>query len=110
MKTKQKMLKLMEYGLKPKTLSDLSESQINSLYLRLMETKKENKEQWVKKNTQGAEYTAPLTALKNGAAIPKPPVSGMETTMSIEGGNVKVTQAESELTEKFESKKQQKYF
>jgi len=41
MKTKQKMLKLMEYGLKPKTLSDLSESQINSLYLRLMETKKE---------------------------------------------------------------------
>lgn len=110
MKTNQKVLQLLSNGFDIKLLSNLNENQINVLHKRLVETKKETKEQWVKKNTPGAEYTAPITALKNGAAIPNPPAPNMKTTLSIDGGNAKVTQAESELTEKFESKAQQKFF
>ena len=107
MKTKQKMLKLMEYGLKPKTLSDLSESQINSLYLRLMETKEENKEQSEPQNTTVSSKTVKQYVVKPNS---KTMVNGIEVDTT--GGKTTLTPVKEteEIDEKFESKKQQKYF
>jgi len=39
MKTNQKQLKLIQYGLRPSTVTNLSESQVNSLFRRLTESK-----------------------------------------------------------------------
>jgi len=41
MKTNQKQLKLIQYGLRPSTVTNLSESQVNSLYKRLNESKED---------------------------------------------------------------------
>ena len=45
MKTNQKQLKLIQHGLKASTVTRLSESQVDILFNRLNESKKENKEQ-----------------------------------------------------------------
>jgi hypothetical protein len=39
MKTNQKQLRLIQHGLRPSTVTNLSESQVNSLYRRLTESK-----------------------------------------------------------------------
>ena len=44
MKNNKKTLKLVEHGLKSSTLAELNEKQIDALYNRLVESKKENKE------------------------------------------------------------------
>ncbi len=108
MKTKQKMLKLMEYGLKPKTLSDLSESQINSLYLRLMETKKENKEETkteVTNLTFDPGNNGDQQKLAQKGIHVDPTTKKITMTTSSTGA---IT--EKELDESFESKKKQKHF
>lgn len=45
MKNNQKKLHLIKYGIKPSIVSNLTESQVNSLFSRLTESKKETKEQ-----------------------------------------------------------------
>ena len=45
MKTSEKILNLVEYGMKASTLIDFSDKQINLLHKRLVESKKENKEE-----------------------------------------------------------------
>ena len=42
MKTNQKQLRLIQHGLRPSTVTNLSESQVNSLYRRLTESKSKN--------------------------------------------------------------------
>ena len=108
MKTKQKMLKLMEYGLKPKTLSDLSESQINSLYLRLLETKEENKEVVTKTST--TKTFDPSNDADRKALEDTLGQKGVPTSVDPATKKVTVVSEEGEIDEKFESKKQQKYF
>ena len=44
MKTNKKLLSLVEHGFKPSTLMKMSDPQIHSLYVRLIESKKESKE------------------------------------------------------------------
>jgi hypothetical protein len=51
MKPKNKILSLINAGLNSSTLSELTENQINALYQRLVESKKENKEAVTKTST-----------------------------------------------------------
>ena len=51
MKTDKKILSLINTGLNGSTLNELNENQINALYKRLLESKKENKEATTKTST-----------------------------------------------------------
>jgi hypothetical protein len=114
MKNSEKKLQLISYGLKPSTVTKLNESQVDALYQRLSESKKETKEDWTKKVSQETEYVAPIASVSSGKGLQVPPPTdpSKKSMISVAGGNVKVTQAESEMTEgeldeKFESKSQQ---
>jgi hypothetical protein len=129
MKANQKQLKLIKYGLKPSTVTNLSESQVNTLFKKLLESKKEeSKEQIVVKDPKKAlemqkmdpnakievtetdeEMTEDMDAEINMA------MSGITQDPKQKGptGDGKLDSIQEEikrLTEKFESKKQQKYF
>lgn len=136
MKTKQKILKLMEYGIKPTTLGTLSENQLNSLYSRLLETKKklESKEATTKTETKTyTDYSSgevntmkskgQTINVKDGQvqALPDGGLRVVQETedtdddialaLGAEGdSDLALAISEKELQEKFESKKQQKYF
>jgi hypothetical protein len=107
MKTKNPITVLLENGIHFSTLTNMSENQIKILAERFK--KEESKEQWTKKGG-AVEYTAPVSALKTGASIPTPPSANMKSTITSDGSTVKLTQAETEITEKFESKAQQGLF
>ena len=162
MKTNQKQLKLIQYGLRPSTVTDLSESQVNSLFIRLTESKsdkcgcgcdkktctcgpdckkcdcgrkkKETKEDTNEKVMVSGKNTAEVEKLKQAGAtfevyeemseedlgtvsmgsaksgyttqLPKQVAAGDGTDDERQGSELD----ESNLMEKFESKKQQKYF
>jgi len=145
MKTNQKQLKLIQYGLRPSTVTNLSESQIESLYKRLNESKEdycdscdrvkskcvcgkktETKEQKGTVSVKGADVNKIKTLTDQGINV-----QVTETEMTEDNGseldyNLGDTQdpiqkgptgdgdpnsiQEKEIMEKFESKKQQKYF
>ena len=107
MRTKNPITVLLENGIHFSTLTNMSEKQIKVLAERFK--KEESKEQWTKKDG-AVEYTAPVSALKTGASIPTPPSANMKSTITSDGTTVKLTQAESEITEKFKSKAQQGLF
>jgi hypothetical protein len=138
MKTNQKQLKLIQYGLRPSTVTNLSESQVNSLFRRLTESKEDYcdacdrvKSKCVcgKKETNeviqvSQSDSSTIQKLKNE----KKPFEVYEgdDLDSISDYNKGDTQdpvqtgptgdgdpnsiQEKEIMEKFESKKQQKYF
>jgi hypothetical protein len=165
MKANQKQLKLIQYGLRPSTVTNLSESQVNSLFRRLTESKgdkcgcgcdketctcgpdckkcdcgrqkKETKEQTQVVtqvyDTKKPEDVANLNqALKNPSSLQGKNVQVKETEMTedmdaqmdwvMKGKTQDPVQTgptgdgdpnsiqEKEIMEKFESKKQQKYF
>ena len=84
MKTNQKQLKLIQHGLKASTVTRLSESQVDILFNRLNESKKENKEQVTNekvmvsgKNTAEVEklkqtYIKEISKLKKEEMFPLP--------------------------------------
>jgi hypothetical protein len=97
MKINHKLLKLVEYGMKTTTLTSLTESQVNGLYNRLIEGKKETKEA-VTQNVKKTTYSSTEAKGKSFAG---------KTTVNTDG-SVTVTN-EGEMTEKAESKQQQKF-
>ncbi len=136
MRTKNHILTLLENGMTMSTISNFTDNQIMVLSEKFSK-KKENKEQWTKNVSQETTYTAPVTSATKGLAVPPPTDPKKRTLVSIEGGNIKVTQAESlemmedetinvvndpdatedgmgmfesDLNEKFESKSQQGLF
>jgi hypothetical protein len=145
MKTNQKQLKLIQHGLKASTVTKLSESQVNILFNRLNESKKENKEQItpVTEPTKTAykigEKGGNLPPAPKGYSVTKDTSTNTYMAKANESEMTEDTDSEMEwlmkgdtqdpiqkgptgdgdpdslqeyksLAEKFESKKQQKYF
>jgi hypothetical protein len=125
MKTNQKQLQLIKYGLKPSTVTNLTESQVNLLFKKLLESKKEANEviQVSKTDTnminQLKTQKKPFEMYEDDTEIDVANASKGEFTQdkvqqpSPDGTDDKRGQLEEEikrLVEKFESKKQQKYF
>jgi len=152
MKTNQKQLKLIQHGLRPSTVTNLSESQVNSLYRRLTESKskkcgcgcdketctcgpdckkcdcgrqkKETKEDTNEKVMVSGKNTAEVEKLKQTGTtfeVYEDTDSEMEWLMKGDtqdpiqkgptgDGDPDSLQEYKNLAEKFESKKQQKYF
>lgn len=134
MKTNDKLIKLLEHGFNGELLSELNEGQINTLYKKLSESKKETKEET---KTQVTNFTFDPTNVGDQQKLAQrgfhvdPNTKKITITTSPTGaiteddlenddvslalgakGNDDMALALSnmELTEKFESKSQQKYF
>jgi hypothetical protein len=123
MKTNQKQLKLIKYGLKPSTVTNLSESQVNTLFKKLLESKKENKEQIVVKDPKkaldmqkmdpNAKIEVTETDEEMGSELDYNFGDTQDPVQKGPTGDDDLDSIQEEikrLTEKFESKKQQKYF
>jgi hypothetical protein len=133
MKANSKILKLVEHGLKSTTLAELTPKQIDALYSRLVESKKENKEevkQQVTNITFDPSQTGDQQKLAQKGIHIDPATKKITMTTSSSGSITETNDAEEEdialavsekdpnlglamsddLQEKFESKKQQKYF
>ena len=101
MKINEKILQLVKNGFKATRLTTLSESQINTLHKRLVESKKETKEE-TQIVTKRFDKNNPADIGKLNQMLKNPD--------TLKNQNVEVKEGEPELSEKFESKKQQKYF
>lgn len=89
MKQDKKILSLLEHGFNSTTLAELNPKQINALYVRLVETKEQTDE-------------TTMVSAKNPGEIEK---------LKKDGATFEVYEdIDNEISEKFESKKQQKYF
>ena len=102
MKINEKILQLVKSGLKATMLTTLSESQVNSLHRRLVESKKVTNELQTVTTTK---LVATPDDVKKGVNI-----QGKSTAKEMPNGSVEFTEESKEIDEKFESKKQQKYF
>ena len=98
MNTNQKKLKLVKEGIKASTLNKMTDSQVDILFGKLQEQVQQ---------TQSA--TTVTTVGPEGGAVP---VKQGQTNVNLKpvGGGKFVANEEKEIDEKFESKKQQKYF
>jgi hypothetical protein len=146
MKTSQKQSQLIKDGLKPSTVTNLSESQVNLLFKKLLESKKETKEQITtvtepakpsykigssggnlpnnpsgkgyqfKKNTDGTMTAIPMESEMSEDIGSELDYNVGDTQDPIQQGPTgdddldSIQEEIKRLTEKFESKKQQKYF
>ena len=130
MKNNQKKLHLIKYGIKPSIVSNLTESQVNSLFSRLTESKKETKEDTNEKVMVSGKNQAEIDKLKQTGAtfeVYEDMDSQMnwlmrsrtqdepETGPTGDGDPDSIQEKEmmeefKNLYEKFESKKQQRYF
>jgi len=120
MKNSEKKLQLISYGLKPSTVTKLNESQVDALYQRLSESKKETKEAVTKTSTtttfdlgNAADVNLANKQLQGVATI-DPNQKKMIITKEGEideddEGDVDLALAiqSKEMNEKFESKSQQ---
>lgn len=136
MKTNDKLIKLLEHGFNGELLSELNEGQINTLYKKLSESKKENKEAvTTKSSVESTKYTGTeVAAMKSkgqglkvdGEVLPTAD-GGLEVIKRTGSPTSETTESEmnedsdwdldlalalqsKEISEKFESKSQQKYF
>ena len=132
MNTNQKKLKLVKEGIKASTLNKMTEGQVNSLLTRLLESKTEPKEietvtstkviatpEEVKKgvSTQGKTMAKMLPDGKleftEDSMVDKDDENKGEVSqdpVQVQGPDGMDDDSDKELQEKFESKKQQKYF
>jgi hypothetical protein len=132
MNTNQKKLKLIKEGFKASTLQYLSEKQVNSLFTRLLESKKEPKEvqtvtstkviatpDEIKKgvSTQGKTMAKMLPDGKveftEDSEVDKDDEDKGEVSqdpVQVQGPDGMDDDSDNQLQEKFESKSQQKYF
>jgi hypothetical protein len=90
---------LLDNGLQLKTISKLTESQINVLAKKF--NKKKLNEQWTKTQSTEVKYKTPLTNVSGGkpVAVPPPTDPNKKTMLSVDAGNLVVTQAEGEVKE-----------
>ena len=117
MNTDKKILELIESGLKGSTLSEMTKPQINALYKRLIESKKENKEQ-VTTSATTVQIVGPKggTTTIGGKPVTLTPTSvGMAIKAESEvkeddDTDLALAMQSQEVSEKFESKAQQKLF
>jgi hypothetical protein len=117
MKADKKIIELLNHGFSNSLLSSLNERQIDSLYQRLDESKKENKEQ-VTTSATTVQIVGPKggTTTIGGKPVTLTPTSGgmaikTESEMNEEEDTDLALAVQSqEVSEKFESKSQQKYF
>lgn len=135
MKTKDKLIDLIKHGFNGELLSNLNEGQVSSLHKRLTESKKENNEQTqpgvTTKITSQKETSINPDALKNGVTIGNMNLKNVggqilatqmqeendlenddiSLTLGSEGDdNMALALSNMELSEKFASKAQEKYF
>lgn len=143
MKTNQKQLKLIQYGLKPSTVTNLSESQVNTLYKKLLESNKKETEEQTQVMTQvfdskdKTQMSKLNQMLKDPTKLQGQNIQVKETEVVEDDTEIDVANASKgmytqdklqkpspdgtddergleeeykRLMEKFESKKQQKYF
>ncbi len=104
MKINEKILQLVKNGLKATMLTTLNESQINTLHRRLIEQQASTPPKVMTKQVKQYELQPNSQTNINGLEVSN---KGGKTvvTQTNEGDNI-----DSEIDEKFESKKQQKYF
>jgi hypothetical protein len=128
MKTKEKQLQLIKYGLKPSTVTNLNESQVSNLFKRLIEVKTDTKEQILVKDPKkaiemqkmdpNAKIEVPETEMNEDDALDQ--LAGIDPYAGNTPGNTdgptgdgdidSIQEDIKKLLEKYESKKQQKYF
>lgn len=100
MSQSKKIKDLQSQGISSNTLSTLSESQINSLYSRLLEYKKtEAKEVMTKQVKQSETYTMPVSDMQNKPVAIPTSTTGQPMTAQIKGSNVEFTTNEGEMKE-----------
>jgi len=145
MKANKKIMELLNHGFSNSLLSSLNEKQVDSLYQRLEESKKENKEQ-ITTSATTVQIVGPKggTTTIGGKTVTMTPTSGGmaikaesemnedddadlalaiqsketneqesnddEVSLALNDPEMAVTIGAQDLGEKFESKKQQKYF
>lgn len=121
MNTNQKKLKLIGYGLRPSTLENLTESQVNLLFGKLQEQVTPVSEP-VKTGYKVGDKGGNLPATPKGYNVKKNPDGTFMATPNEQDDTLDVVQdpdasadgmgmmEEKEIDEKFESKKQQKFF
>jgi hypothetical protein len=119
MNIEKKILRLLEHGFNTSTLADLKPKQIEALYNRLVEVKKENSEAEIlldPKNPADMKMAQEKGIATSDGKI-KTPMSEVDNTetediaLAVSEKDPQLGLAMSEdLKEKFESKKQQKYF
>ena len=86
MKANKKIMELLNHGFSDSLLSSLNERQIDSLYQRLDESKKENKEQSTPQNTTATSKTITSYEVKPNS---KTMVNGLEVDTT--GGKTRIT-------------------
>lgn len=101
MKINQKKLKLISYGLKPSTVTPLNESQVDYLYGRLLESKKETKEAVTKTSTTTTFDPKSETDRKTMEDMLGK--KGVPTSIDPVTGKITVVGEESEMTEDIDS-------
>jgi len=99
MKTNEKILSLIGYGLKPSFVMSLNESQVNQLHVRMVNKKKTLKEAVTKQTTSTTYSDSELQKGVPGGSIVKKNPDGTATITK-----------EGEMTEKAVSQKQQEFF
>ena len=119
MNIEKKILRLLEHGFNTSTLADLKPKQIEALYNRLVEVKKENSEAEIlidPENPADMKMAQEKGIATSDGKI-KAPMSEVDNTetediaLAVSEKDPQLGLAMSEdLKEKFESKKQQKYF
>jgi len=132
MNTNQKKLKLVKEGIKASTLNKMTEGQVNSLFTRLLESKTEPKEV---ETVTSTKVIATPDEVKKGVStqgktmakmLPDGKIEFTENSMvdkddedkgevsqdpiQVQGPDGMDDDSDKKLQEKFESKKQQKYF
>ena len=116
MRTKKHIEILLENGIHFNTISKMNKNQIKVLAEKF--DKEETKEEWTTEIKSEKRLKTPLAKIQGGNPVAVPPSTSPTknpSTISIEGGNLVLTQTEGEMTEedldeKFESKAQQKLF
>ena len=99
MNTNQKKLKLIGHGLKASTLNKLTEGQVDSLFSKLQE-----------QVTTTTKQIKTITVPQNIAKTTGADIGNVNVKTDANGNVIATEMKENELGEKFESKKQQKYF
>jgi hypothetical protein len=127
MKANKKFMELLNHGFSDSLLSSLNENQIDSLHQRLEESKKENKEATTKTSTtttfdpsNESDRKAMEDLMgKKGIPVTVDPATKKMTVVVEDGETTESEESDTDLalavqsqevSEKFESKKQQKYF
>jgi hypothetical protein len=99
MNTNQKKLKLIGHGLKASTLNKLTEGQVDALFGKLQE-----------QITTTTKQVKTITVPQNIAKTTGADIGNVNVKTDANGNVIATEMQENEIGEKFESKKQQKYF